>query len=106
MIPGEPNDGSSSDEPSNPGEGDSDSKKPDSNQSGGSSGSDDTDVAGESDGFGQFSQSGISKDSVNAEFGNPNGNKLPNTVTNMYSYMLAGFILLLAGLFLIRRRKA
>jgi len=36
----------------------------------------------------------------------PNGNKLPNTATNMYSYMLAGFILLLAGLFLIRRRKA
>jgi len=36
----------------------------------------------------------------------PNGNKLPNTATNMYSYMLAGFILLLAGLILIRRRKA
>lgn len=38
--------------------------------------------------------------------GERNGNKLPNTATNMYSYLLAGFILLLAGLFLIRRRKA
>ncbi|WP_339269447.1 isopeptide-forming domain-containing fimbrial protein [Paenibacillus sp. FSL W8-0187] len=34
-----------------------------------------------------------------------NGNKLPNTATNMYSYMVAGAILLLAGLLLLRRRK-
>ncbi|MGG4340484.1 Ig-like domain-containing protein [Paenibacillus lautus] len=36
----------------------------------------------------------------------PNGNKLPNTATNMYSYMLAGAIMLLAGLLLLRRKKA
>ncbi|MEC0201065.1 isopeptide-forming domain-containing fimbrial protein [Paenibacillus lautus] len=36
----------------------------------------------------------------------PNGNKLPNTATNMYSYMLAGSFLLLAGLLLLRRKKA
>jgi len=109
VIPGEPNDGSSTDKPSNPGGGDSDSKTPDSSHSGGSTGtgsSDDTDVAGESDGTGQSSQSGTSKDAMNAESGDRNGNKLPNTATNMYSYMLAGFILLLAGLFLVRRRKA
>ncbi|RAR44460.1 isopeptide-forming domain-containing fimbrial protein [Paenibacillus sp. MDMC362] len=35
----------------------------------------------------------------------PDGNKLPNTATNMYSYMLAGCILLLAGLLLLRKRK-
>ncbi|MBU5349672.1 LPXTG cell wall anchor domain-containing protein, partial [Paenibacillus lautus] len=35
----------------------------------------------------------------------PNGNKLPNTATNMYSYMLAGAIMLLAGLLLLRKRK-
>ncbi|MGE7825531.1 isopeptide-forming domain-containing fimbrial protein [Paenibacillus sp. NPDC093718] len=44
-----------------------------------------------------------------AESGKPeateNGPKLPDTATNMYSYMLAGSILLLAGLLLLRRRK-
>lgn len=35
----------------------------------------------------------------------PNVNKLPNTATNMYSYMLAGVIMLLAGLLLLRKRK-
>ncbi|MEC0307713.1 isopeptide-forming domain-containing fimbrial protein [Paenibacillus lautus] len=44
-----------------------------------------------------------------AESGKPeateNGPKLPDTATNMYSYMLAGCILLLAGLLLLRRRK-
>ncbi|WP_339268968.1 isopeptide-forming domain-containing fimbrial protein [Paenibacillus sp. FSL K6-1330] len=35
----------------------------------------------------------------------PEGNKLPNTATNMYSYMVAGCIILLAGLLLLRRRK-
>ncbi|MEC0203994.1 isopeptide-forming domain-containing fimbrial protein [Paenibacillus lautus] len=35
----------------------------------------------------------------------PEGNKLPNTATNMYSYMVAGAIMLLAGLLLLRRRK-
>ncbi|MFS0559921.1 5'-nucleotidase C-terminal domain-containing protein [Terribacillus sp. 179-K 1B1 HS] len=36
------------------------------------------------------------------------GNKLPNTATNMYTYMLAGAILLVAGasLFIIKRKKA
>ena len=108
VIPGDQqdNDGTSTDKPSNPGSGDSDSKTPDSNHSGGSNGSDDTAVGGESDGTEQSSQSGASNDSLNAESGDRNGNKLPNTATNMYSYMLAGFILLLAGLFLIRRRKA
>ncbi|MFB5676867.1 carboxypeptidase regulatory-like domain-containing protein [Paenibacillus terreus] len=33
------------------------------------------------------------------------GSKLPNTATNMYSYLLAGFIILIAGLFLLRRKK-
>ncbi|MBT2765866.1 DUF11 domain-containing protein [Paenibacillus sp. ISL-20] len=44
-----------------------------------------------------------------AESGKPeateNGPKLPNTATNMYSYMLAGCFVLLAGLLLLRRRK-
>ncbi|RAR41554.1 isopeptide-forming domain-containing fimbrial protein, partial [Paenibacillus sp. MDMC362] len=35
----------------------------------------------------------------------PNGNKLPNTATNMYSFMLAGAIMLFAGLLLLRRKK-
>jgi LPXTG-motif cell wall-anchored protein len=33
------------------------------------------------------------------------GSKLPNTATNMFSYLLAGFIILIAGLFLLRRKK-
>ncbi|WP_339295293.1 isopeptide-forming domain-containing fimbrial protein [Paenibacillus sp. FSL W7-1279] len=35
----------------------------------------------------------------------PNRNKLPNTATNMYSFMLAGAIMLFAGLLLLRRKK-
>ncbi|WP_455430261.1 isopeptide-forming domain-containing fimbrial protein [Paenibacillus ihbetae] len=35
----------------------------------------------------------------------PNGNKLPNTATTMYSYMVAGAMMLLAGSLLLRRRK-
>jgi len=105
-IPGEPNDGSSTDKPNNPGGGDSDSKSPDSNQSGGSSGSGDADAEG--DVPAQSGQSGSSNDSINTESGDSNGtdNKLPNTATNMYSYLLAGCILLLTGLFLVRRKRA
>ncbi|ANY73424.1 hypothetical protein BBD41_12975 [Paenibacillus ihbetae] len=35
----------------------------------------------------------------------PNGNKLPNTATNMYSYLVGGAMMLLAGSLLLRRRK-
>ncbi|MFM9280787.1 DUF7601 domain-containing protein [Paenibacillus jiagnxiensis] len=48
------------------------------------------------------------KGTVNADNGTRNddtGSKLPNTATNMYSYLLAGFIILIAGLFLLRRKK-
>ncbi|MGE7825599.1 isopeptide-forming domain-containing fimbrial protein [Paenibacillus sp. NPDC093718] len=101
-IPGDTNDGST-DKP-NPGFGDSDSESPDSSQSGGSNGSDDTDVAGDSEAPGQ---SGNSNDSANVESGysKGTGNKLPDTATNMYNYLMAGCIIFFAGLFLLKRKK-
>ncbi|MDP4098345.1 isopeptide-forming domain-containing fimbrial protein [Paenibacillus sp. P96] len=94
-IPGNPNDGSSSGNPNNPGWGDTDSGSTDSGPSGGS------------DGDGGTGQSGTSGDSVNGGSsgdGEGTGSKLPETATNMYGYLLAGFIILLAGLFLLRRK--
>ncbi|MFB5270024.1 LPXTG cell wall anchor domain-containing protein [Paenibacillus enshidis] len=38
--------------------------------------------------------------------GDGNGSKLPATATNMYGYLLAGLIILVAGLLLLRRKKA
>lgn len=35
----------------------------------------------------------------------PDGNKLPKTATNAYNYMLAGCIVLFAGLLMLRKRK-
>lgn len=112
-TPGDTNDGSSSGNPNNP-EGENSDTAADSNPSGengSSSGADaagESDVTSESDGSGQTGQSGSSSDSVNLESGDREGtgSKLPNTATNMYSYLLAGCILLLAGLFLIRRKRA
>ncbi|MDP4098516.1 isopeptide-forming domain-containing fimbrial protein, partial [Paenibacillus sp. P96] len=94
-IPGDGNDGSSGN-PNTPGWGGSDSDSPDSGQSGGAGGS------------GGSGQSGTSGDSANGGSGDGSGNgsKLPETATNMYGYLLAGFIILLAGLFLLRRKKA
>ncbi|MFB5677182.1 LPXTG cell wall anchor domain-containing protein [Paenibacillus terreus] len=34
------------------------------------------------------------------------GSKLPETATNMYGYLLVGGIILLAGLFFLRRKRA
>lgn len=91
--------------PNNPGGEDSDVESPDFSQPGGLSGSDETDILGESDKPGP---SDTSNDSVNVESGDSKGtgNKLPNTATNMYSYLLARCIMLLAGLSLLRRKKA
>ncbi|MFB5678200.1 isopeptide-forming domain-containing fimbrial protein [Paenibacillus terreus] len=97
-IPGgEPNDGASTGNPNNPGWGDSDSGSIDSGQSGGSGG------AG---GTGQSGTSGESESGGSSGNGDGTGSKLPATATNMYGYMLAGCLILLAGLFLLRRKKA
>ncbi|GIO32837.1 hypothetical protein J2TS6_39780 [Paenibacillus albilobatus] len=52
-------------------------------------------------------QAGTSVDSANVESGNSEGKggKLPDTATNMYNYMLAGCIIFLVQLFLVRRKK-
>ncbi|SHE14095.1 Uncharacterized protein conserved in bacteria [Chlamydia abortus] len=119
-APGDTNDGSSSSNPNQPEGEDSDSTSPDSSQSGGNSGSGETDTIGGTDAAdgteapeqsgqsGRDGQSGASNESVNAESGDSKGtgNKLPNTATNMYSYLLAECIILLAGLFLLRRKNA
>ncbi|MDP4098523.1 isopeptide-forming domain-containing fimbrial protein [Paenibacillus sp. P96] len=103
-IPGDPNDGSSGN-PSTPGWGgsdsgsDLDSDSPDSDQPGESGGSGGSGQSGTSDNSGDSANGG-------SEEGSGNGSKLPATATNMYGYLLAGFIILLAGLFLLRRKKA
>ncbi|WP_339322753.1 isopeptide-forming domain-containing fimbrial protein [Paenibacillus sp. FSL W8-0194] len=53
-------------------------------------------------------QSGTPGDPENADASDNEeaGNKLPDTATNMYNYFLAGFIMLLAGWFLLRKKKA
>ncbi|MFM9278297.1 Ig-like domain-containing protein [Paenibacillus jiagnxiensis] len=99
-VSGEPNNGSSSGNAGNantPGWGGSDSGSTDSSQSGGAGG------------IGGTGQSGTSGDSVNggvSRDGKGTGNKLPETATDMYGYLLAGGIILLAGLILLRRKKA
>ncbi|CAH0119710.1 hypothetical protein PAE9249_02217 [Paenibacillus sp. CECT 9249] len=87
--------------PNNPEGENSDSAFPDSGLSDGSSGSGDSNLSGGSNVSDQYD---ASSDPANAESGI--GHKLPNTATNMYSYLLAGCIILLAGLFLLRRKKA
>jgi uncharacterized repeat protein (TIGR01451 family)/fimbrial isopeptide formation D2 family protein/LPXTG-motif cell wall-anchored protein len=97
-VPGEPgNGGYSSGGTNNPGWGGSDSGSTDSDQSGGSGG------AG---GTGQSGNSGDSVNGGNSGNGDGNGSKLPATATNIYGYLLAGGLILLAGLFLLRRKKA
>ncbi|MFM9277978.1 isopeptide-forming domain-containing fimbrial protein [Paenibacillus jiagnxiensis] len=98
-VPGEPGNGPSYGGTNNPGWGPSDS----------GSGSTDSGQSGGSGGTGSTGQSGNSGDSVNggnSGNGDGNGSKLPATATNMYGYLLAGVIILLAGLFLLRRKKA
>jgi fimbrial isopeptide formation D2 family protein/uncharacterized repeat protein (TIGR01451 family)/LPXTG-motif cell wall-anchored protein len=96
-VPGEPGNGSSSGNTNNPGWGGSDSGSTDSGQSGGSGGAGST---------GQSGNSGDSVNGGNSGNGDGNGSKLPATATNMYGYLLVGGIILLAGLFLLRRKKA
>ncbi|MFB5682504.1 isopeptide-forming domain-containing fimbrial protein [Paenibacillus terreus] len=96
-VPGEPNNGSSDGGTNNPGWGGSDSGSTNSGQSGGSGG------AG---GTGQSGNSGDSVNGGNSGNGDGHGSKLPATATNMYGYLLAGLIIMLAGLFLLRRKKA
>ncbi|MFM9278305.1 isopeptide-forming domain-containing fimbrial protein [Paenibacillus jiagnxiensis] len=97
-IPGrEPNDGSSTGNPNNPGWGGSDSGSTDSGQSGSSGGT---------GGSGQSGTSGDSESGSSSGNGDGNGSRLPATATNMYGYLLAGCLILLAGLFLLRRKKA
>ncbi|WP_355319158.1 isopeptide-forming domain-containing fimbrial protein [Paenibacillus jiagnxiensis] len=97
-IPGgEPNDGSSSGNPDNPGWGGSDSGSTDSGQSRSSGGT---------GGSGQSGTSGDSESGSSSSNGDGTGSKLPATATNMYGYLLAGCLILLAGLFLLRRKKA
>nr|WP_161782225.1 Ig-like domain-containing protein [Paenibacillus ehimensis] len=101
-VPGDTSNGSSIGNPNNPG---GDTSSPGSSPTDGASGSGQSNVLGDSDVPGQ---SGTPSDSSNVESGDSKGtgNKLPNTATNMYSYLLAGCILLLAGLFMLRRKKA
>ncbi|MFB5762359.1 isopeptide-forming domain-containing fimbrial protein [Paenibacillus medicaginis] len=96
-VPGEAGNGPSYGGTNNPGWGGSDSGSTDSGQSGGSGG------AG---GTGQSDTSGDSVNGGNSGNGDGHGSKLPATATNMYGYLLAGLIILLAGLFLLRRKKA
>ncbi|MFB5762360.1 isopeptide-forming domain-containing fimbrial protein [Paenibacillus medicaginis] len=96
-VPGEAGNGPSYGGTNNPGWGGSDSGSTDSGQSGGSGGT---------GGTGQSGTSGDSANGGNSGNGGGHGSKLPATATNMYGYLLVGFIILLAGLFLLRRKKA
>lgn len=104
-VPGETSNGSSPGNSNNPGlpGGTGSSSENSKDSAGKGTGSLNPDPASERSG-----PSGTPSNSVKVDPEENEGadNKLPNTSTNMYNFLLAGCILMIAGLFLLRRKKA